>query len=95
VKQGAERGWGKISNTLNGTGANFLKTLDFNSAIAACDAVIEQRAVPAFAAQPVALTADDYLCRGYAYCFVNEKDGGNFDKAIANCSIAITQPRGL
>jgi len=76
----------KMSNTLNGEGENFLRTLDFNSAIAACNAVI---------APPAAPTADDYLCRGYAHCFVTEKDNGNFDKAIADCSMAITQPHGL
>jgi tetratricopeptide (TPR) repeat protein len=89
------RGEGKMANTLNGAGgagADFLLALDFNSAIAACTAGIEQRAAtPATTppAAPVTSLADDYLCRGYAHCFVTEKDGGNFDKAIADCSRAI------
>jgi len=70
-----------MSNTLNGAGAGFLAALDFNSAIAACTRALETNKN-----NP---SADDYLCRGYAHCFVSEKDGGNFDKAIADCSMAI------
>jgi tetratricopeptide (TPR) repeat protein len=62
------------------TGAYFLAQLDFNGAIAACTAVIDQKQA----------TVDDYICRAYAYCFVAEKNGANYDKAIADCSTALS-----
>jgi tetratricopeptide (TPR) repeat protein len=61
------------------TGSYFLAQLDFNGAITACTAVIDHKQA----------TVDDYVCRAYAYCFVAEKNGANYDKAIADCSTAL------
>ena len=65
------------------TGAYFLSQFDFAGAIAACNAAIALT-------QATVDNIDDHICRAYAYCFAVEKNSANYDKAIADCSIALS-----
>jgi tetratricopeptide (TPR) repeat protein len=77
--------WGegenRMGNWIGDKGAGFLKELDFDTAIAAFTAVIDNNKKP--------IPIDAYIGRGYARCFAPKKDNENFNEAITDCSYAL------
>jgi tetratricopeptide (TPR) repeat protein len=71
-------------------GKDFIKNLDFDSAVACFTEIIDQLPPPppgGGAATPA--TGEDYLYRGYALCFVDGEK--NLEKALSDCSAGISR----